>query len=425
MIASILANDESQAGDDLSLGKKLVDENAILAREVRVEAKQIVRKDGRGTMEILPGARYRRRAWQDEIFIGFDEIWAYRNHDLFEAACARSDAAGRADMDHRLTRAFVTLREFRFTTICKLASAATIRACSSRGSAAISPPIRHSPTAPQKSALIPSMAGWDNPDYLTQQRRRLPTHKYRRLHLNLPGAPDGAAFDGDAVMAAIVSGRKRLPRENGMRYVGFVDMSGGSSDDAVLAIAHRDANTKRTVLDLLECQTGHPPFSPRTAVKKFAGLLKEYGQSRVIGDAYAGQTFRQDFAEHEITYSVSPLCKSDIYDEFEPKLNAGEIELLDIGKLQEQLLTLVIRGAKIDHQPGDHDDFANAAAGAIVNANGKADWLRNITPEMLTRASHPNSRADQLVHSASGTYSDALLQRAGNPISSPFWSSSR
>ncbi len=35
----------------------------------------------------------------------------------------------------------------------------------------------------------PSMAGWGNPDYLPQQRRRLPTHKYRRLHLNLPVRP--------------------------------------------------------------------------------------------------------------------------------------------------------------------------------------------------------------------------------------------
>jgi hypothetical protein len=32
-------------------------------------------------------------------------------------------------------------------------------------------------------------------------------------------------------------------------------------------------------------------------------------------------------------------------------------------------VTLVVRGAKIDHRPGDHDDWANAAAGAIALAN--------------------------------------------------------
>jgi hypothetical protein len=57
--------------------------------------------------------------------------------------------------------------------------------------------------------------------------------------------------------------------------------------------------------------------------------------------------------------------KHALYDALEPKLNAGEVALLDIIELQEQLLTLVIRGGKIDHQAGDHDDWANAAALAI------------------------------------------------------------
>ena len=54
--------------------------------------------------------------------------------------------------------------------------------------------------------------------------------------------------------------------------------------------------------------------------------------------------------------------KSELYEALEPPVNAGEVELLDVPKLQEQILTLVVRGTKIDHQPGDHDDWANAAA---------------------------------------------------------------
>jgi hypothetical protein len=218
----------------------------------------------------------------------------------------------------------------------------------------------------------PSMASWANDGYIEQQRRRLPTHKFRRLHLNLPGAPDGTAFSADAVMSAIVSGRKHLDYEPDSAYVGFVDMSGGSSDDAVLAIAHYDTAIKRSVLDLLVAQTGKPPFNPRTAVRKFAALLKTYGLSRVHGDGYAGQTFRADFGEHRIAYEVAMLPKTGIYT-LEPKLNAGEVELLDITELQEQLLTLVIRNGKIDHQPGDHDDYANAAAGALWLVAPEAD----------------------------------------------------
>jgi len=193
------------------------------------------------------------------------------------------------------------------------------------------------------------------------------------LHLNLPGAPDGAAFSADAVMSAIVTGRKRLEYEPGISYVAFVDMSGGSSDDAVLAIAHYDAESGRSVLDLLVAQTGKPPFNPRDAVRKFAGLLKSYGLSRVHGDAYAGQTFRADLGELGIAYEVAMLPKHGIYDALEPKLNAGEVELLDITELQEQLLTLIVRSGKIDHQPGDHDDHANAAAGALWLVSGYAD----------------------------------------------------
>src|SRR5215468_8922479 len=70
---------------------------------------------------------------------------------------------------------------------------------------------------------------------------------------------------------------------------------------------------------------------------------------------------------------VTMLPKTGIYDALEPKLNAGEVELLDIPELQEQLLTLVIRNGKIDHQPGDHDDYANAAAGALWLVSGQAD----------------------------------------------------
>jgi hypothetical protein len=46
-------------------------------------------------------------------------------------------------------------------------------------------------------------------------------------------------------------------------------------------------------------------------------------------------------------------------------VNAGEVELPDLPRVLEQLLTLVRRGAPVDHQPGDHDDWANAGAGLV------------------------------------------------------------
>jgi hypothetical protein len=81
----ILANDEAQAGDDLTLVKKLISANPILAGEVTVNAKEIVRKDGLGKLQILPARDVAGQHGKTYSFCGFDEIHAYKSHDLFEA----------------------------------------------------------------------------------------------------------------------------------------------------------------------------------------------------------------------------------------------------------------------------------------------------------------------------------------------------
>ena len=145
---------------------------------------------------------------------------------------------------------------------------------------------------------------------------------------------------------------------------GFVDMSGGSIDDATLGIAHRDKDGS-VLLDRIVDQGQRPPFDPRKAVERFVAALKEYGLRSVVGDKYAGETFRQDFQGKGISYQVSELTKSEIYEEIEPLLNGGRIVLLDHPNLESQFLGLVWRANKIDHPNGEHDDYANGAAGAL------------------------------------------------------------
>ena len=74
---------------------------------------------------------------------------------------------------------------------------------------------------------------------------------------------------------------------------------------------------------------------------------------------------RRSSRTYGIVYRVASSTKSQIYEALEPWINAGEVELLDVSRLIEQVLGLVARGTKIDHLPGDHDDLANAAAGAV------------------------------------------------------------
>jgi len=219
------------------------------------------------------------------------------------------------------------------------------------------------------------MASWsDGAQYLEQQRRRLPSHKFRRLHLNLPGAPNGAFLDQGLVMDAVETGCKVRHRQDGIKYFAFVDMSGGSADDACLAIAHAEGDI--AVLDLVVKQNGPTPFNPRNAVAKFCGILHEWGISTVTGDSYAGLTFSHDFEERGIRYIKSHLDTTSIYESFEPRLNAGEVRLLDVPELTEQLLTLVVRGAKVTHETSGHDDWANATCGALDLAAGKGYGIR-------------------------------------------------
>jgi hypothetical protein len=103
----------------------------------------------------------------------------------------------------------------------------------------------------------------------------------------------------------------------------------------------------------------------------FLDVLKEYGVKIVTGDRYAGDTFKAAFQDEGITYRVSQLSKHQLYEALEPRLNSSLVLLLDHTELESQLLSLIWRGNRIDHPNGEHDDFANAAAGAVELALGE------------------------------------------------------
>ena len=194
--------------------------------------------------------------------------------------------------------------------------------------------------------------------------------------------PEGARADYDAqfrsdiesfvsrevVESAVQPGCYERPPSPGRHYVAFVDPAGGSGQDSMtLAIAHREHG--KAVLDAI--RERRPPFSPEAVCEEFSSVLKTYGIRTVYGDRYAGEWPRERFQRHGITYRVSDKIKSDIYQDFLPLINSGQVELLDNGKLLEQLINLERRTGRsgkdtIDHPPRGHDDLCNAACGALV-----------------------------------------------------------
>jgi hypothetical protein len=115
-------------------------------------------------------------------------------------------------------------------------------------------------------------------------------------------------------------------------------------------------------------------------VASFAELLGTYGVTRVRGDRYAGEWVGEAFRKKGVNYEPSTRTKSDIYVEMLPAMNSGKVLLVDHARLVSQLVGLERRTSRagkdsIDHAPAAHDDLANAAAGALVEAGcGKRSY---------------------------------------------------
>lgn len=146
----------------------------------------------------------------------------------------------------------------------------------------------------------------------------------------------------------------------GVKYSAFVDPSGGASDSMTLAIGHSqlapDRKTSIAVLDAV--REIRAPFSPDSAVTEFATLLKDYGIGSVRGDRYGAEWVSQAFGKAGIEYRTADLSKSEIYRDLLPRLNSGQVDLLDNRRLATQLLGLERRTARggrdsIDHASGD------------------------------------------------------------------------
>ena len=151
-------------------------------------------------------------------------------------------------------------------------------------------------------------------------------------------------------------------------YYAFTDPSGGSDDSFTLAISHREG--ERVVIDAI--REVRPPFSPEQVIIDFVGVLKSYRLHSVSGDRFGGEFPREQFNKRGIRYVPSERNKSEIYRDFLPLLNSGNVTLPRNDRLIRQLCSLertTGRGSgrdSIDHPPGQHDDVANCVAGAAV-----------------------------------------------------------
>jgi hypothetical protein len=156
-------------------------------------------------------------------------------------------------------------------------------------------------------------------------------------------------------------------------YIAFCDSSGGVRDSFTCGIAHAENG-----IAILDCMIEIPaPFVPSEAVHRIAAVLKTYGIYAVHGDRYAAQFTVDAFAQAGITYKASTRDRSTIFVEALPAFVSGTVRLIANDRLVSQLAALERKTApggrdRITHPPGQFDDTANAACGALVLAVEKA-----------------------------------------------------
>jgi hypothetical protein len=187
-----------------------------------------------------------------------------------------------------------------------------------------------------------------------------------------------------------------------------LDPSGGSSDSFTLAISHRDG--ERFVIDAI--REVKPPFSPEAVIDEFATLVRSYGSARVVGDRYAGEFPREQFRKRGIHYAVADKPKSDLYRDLLPLLNSGRIVLPRSDRLINQLTGLERRTSRagkdsIDHGPGQHDDIANAVAGA-ADLVVLADRRRPPVPVQTTYSRRKREQTSPLRQRIEGEMCEAV-----------------
>lgn len=177
-------------------------------------------------------------------------------------------------------------------------------------------------------------------------------------------------FDHEALDACVRSGVRDLLPAAGIRYEAFVDPSGGVRDAFTAAVAHRDRDRDRIVIDAVRAWKS--PFSPPAIVAECAEWLKTYSVSSVTGDRYGGEFPRALFREHGLAYNLSEQDRSALYLNLVPLVQAGAtggIEIPDDPATLRELRGLERkRGpsgrSRVDHRPGAFDDRANSLAGA-------------------------------------------------------------
>ena len=187
--------------------------------------------------------------------------------------------------------------------------------------------------------------------------------------------------------------------ERGNRYVAFADAASGTGRDLfTLAIAHAVNDAARTiVIDLVAERK--PRFVAADVIREFSHVLRLYGVTEIISDAYSAGFAADEWARCGIRFKPSENTTSENFLYSLPLLTSQRARLVDNATLRKQFSGLqrrVLAGHEVvghANVSSAHDDVAASVAGALVAANQPCGFV--VTEQLLGRIMQMSPRREQ------------------------------
>jgi hypothetical protein len=246
------------------------------------------------------------------------------------------------------------------------------------------------------------------------KQRDMDPEKFEREYMSEWQIGLAAFVDRDTIFNLVIPGRKELAPVQGRMYFCFVDPNGGAGqDEYAMAIAHTVEASDGTTKIIIDCVRGVRNGRPADITAEFAAIMKSYGISECVGDAYSGDWCSDEFSRNGIQYSKSEQNKSQLYLEALPALRQGRVELLDDRIANLQFCPLERNTSKVGKDivshptvAGARDDRSNCIAGAITlcsldsnvhvrywqhlgTPEGRAQSQQQILEQQLRRVNYP------------------------------------
>lgn len=224
-------------------------------------------------------------------------------------------------------------------------------------------------------------ASWVSQDFLQQQRRILPEHVYRRLHLN-EWTEGSGAFLTFAEVESIFGGASVPECSRGKHFIAL-DV-GLSHDATVVAVAHLEGQD--VAIDAIKAWKGTPADRVNLAAVEewLLNASRVYSASKLLADPWQAVGLIQRLQERGIRamdVSFGQQYRGRLFANLLELVRTQRLRCFPHPDLKDELLRLEFRevsgNLRVDHPSGGHDDHAVAVAMAALAAvqEGGHRWV--------------------------------------------------